>query len=54
MGNLHGWCMVNFDEQTKEMDTMNDEQLKEYLQNRPPELKTTKIQSSKPSQKVSK
>ncbi|KAJ0086670.1 hypothetical protein Patl1_07785 [Pistacia atlantica] len=37
---------------TDEMDTMNDQQLKEYLQNRPPELKTIKIQNTKPRQKA--
>ncbi|OMO81344.1 hypothetical protein COLO4_23645 [Corchorus olitorius] len=31
---------------------MNDEQLKEYLNNRPEELKSVKIQKSKPKQKV--
>lgn len=31
---------------------MNDEQLIEYLKNRPPELKTLKIQSSQPQEKV--
>ncbi|KAF3973492.1 hypothetical protein CMV_003089 [Castanea mollissima] len=34
------------------MDTMKDEQLKEYLYNRPNELKTVKIQKSKPRQRV--
>jgi hypothetical protein len=34
------------------IDAMNDEQLKEYLKNRPEELKTVKIQKSKPRQKV--
>lgn len=33
---------------------MNDEQLKEYLKRRPEELKTVKIQKSKPKQKVRK
>lgn len=31
---------------------MNDEQLVEYLKNRPPELKTVKIQSSQPKEKL--
>ena len=34
------------------MDSMNGEQLKEYLCNRPIELKTLKIQKSKPRQRV--
>lgn len=34
------------------IDAMNDEQLKEYIKNRPEELKTVKIQKSKPRQKV--
>ncbi|XP_011004008.1 PREDICTED: uncharacterized protein LOC105110616 [Populus euphratica] len=37
---------------TDMIDAMNDEQLKEYLKNRPEELKTVKIQKSKPRQKV--
>ncbi|KAG5224660.1 CWF protein [Salix suchowensis] len=37
---------------TEMIDAMNDEQLKEYLKNRPEELKTLKIQKSKPRQKV--
>nr|XP_034924605.1 uncharacterized protein LOC118056493 [Populus alba] len=37
---------------TDKIDAMNDEQLKEYLKNRPEELKTVKIQKSKPRQKV--
>ncbi|XP_021896058.1 uncharacterized protein LOC110813291 [Carica papaya] len=36
------------------IDAMNDEQLKEYIKNRPEELKTVKIQKSKPRQKVQK
>lgn len=38
--------------QAEMMDTMKDEQLKEYLCNRPNELKTVKIQKSKPRQRV--
>lgn len=38
--------------QVEMMDTMKDEQLKEYLYNRPNELKTVKIQKSKPRQRV--
>ncbi|GMY35184.1 hypothetical protein FCV25MIE_30426 [Fagus crenata] len=34
------------------MDSMNGEQLKEYICNRPIELKTLKIQKSKPRQRV--
>lgn len=41
-----------FPRQTDKIDAMNDEQLKEYLKNRPEELKTVKIQKSKPRQKV--
>ncbi|CAK7324840.1 unnamed protein product [Dovyalis caffra] len=37
---------------TDMIDAMNDEQLKEYLKNRPEELKTVKIQKNKPRQKV--
>ncbi|KAF9661620.1 hypothetical protein SADUNF_Sadunf19G0087800 [Salix dunnii] len=37
---------------TEMIDAMNDEQLKDYLKNRPEELKTVKIQKSKPGQKV--
>ncbi|KAB5512594.1 hypothetical protein DKX38_029622 [Salix brachista] len=37
---------------TEMIDAMNDEQLKKYLKNRPEELKTVKIQKSKPRQKV--
>ncbi|KAG6699266.1 hypothetical protein I3842_08G059500, partial [Carya illinoinensis] len=37
---------------TEMMDSMNDEQKKEYLYNRPQELKTVKIQKGKPRQRV--
>ncbi|KAL9446336.1 hypothetical protein AB3S75_014076 [Citrus x aurantiifolia] len=37
---------------TDEIAAMNDEQLVEYLKNRPPELKTVKIQSSQPKEKL--
>ncbi|KAF5745933.1 hypothetical protein HS088_TW06G00098 [Tripterygium wilfordii] len=37
---------------TDMIDGMNDEQLKEYLQNRPDKLKTVKVQKSKARTKV--
>ncbi|KAK8490958.1 hypothetical protein V6N13_031791 [Hibiscus sabdariffa] len=36
---------------TDEIDGMDDEQLKAYLENRPQELKTVNIQKNKPKQK---
>ncbi|KAJ4843648.1 hypothetical protein Tsubulata_045334, partial [Turnera subulata] len=37
---------------TEMIDTMNDEQLREYLRNRPEELMTVKVQKGKPRKKV--
>ncbi|KAJ9167162.1 hypothetical protein P3X46_021832 [Hevea brasiliensis] len=37
---------------TDMIDAMNDKQLRDYLKNRPEELKTVKIQRSKPRQRV--
>ncbi|KAJ9167164.1 hypothetical protein P3X46_021834 [Hevea brasiliensis] len=34
------------------IDSMNDEQLRDYLKNRPEELKTLKMHKSKPRQRV--
>ncbi|XP_015584216.1 uncharacterized protein LOC8264408 isoform X1 [Ricinus communis] len=39
---------------TEMIDVMNDEQLKEYLKNRPDQFKTVKIERSKPRQRVRK
>ncbi|XWS23369.1 hypothetical protein CRYUN_Cryun28dG0007900 [Craigia yunnanensis] len=39
---------------TGTIDAMEDEQLKEYLKNRPEELKSVKIQKNKPRQQVQK
>ncbi|EEF26331.1 conserved hypothetical protein [Ricinus communis] len=37
---------------TEMIDVMNDEQLKEYLKNRPDQFKTVKIERSKPRQRL--
>ncbi|XP_048227182.1 uncharacterized protein LOC8264408 isoform X2 [Ricinus communis] len=42
------------EEKTEMIDVMNDEQLKEYLKNRPDQFKTVKIERSKPRQRVRK
>ncbi|XVF30023.1 hypothetical protein REPUB_Repub16aG0021600 [Reevesia pubescens] len=39
---------------TDTIDEMKDEELKEYLKNRPEELKSVNIQKNKPKQKVKK
>ncbi|GLT64552.1 hypothetical protein SLA2020_370380 [Shorea laevis] len=39
---------------TETVDAMDDEQLKEYLENRPEKFKSVKIQKSKPRPKVQK